>query len=454
MGKREKNPDRIGAGKFFAWQSRSLSSACNIVIQGFLGIYFTDQLGLSPALVATLMMFGNIVDAVTDLLAGYVVDRTNTKLGKGRPYELCIIGVWLCTWLLYSCPPNFSMTLKYAWVFIMSLLVRAIFNTILNSAQMPYMVRAFSKGQLVRIASYGGLLTMVGSIIVSISFPILMGTLATSAKGWSTLLAIYAIPLGVIGIMRFFLVKEDIKVEESTTEKVAIHSIFKVLGKNPFIWMVALAQMLQGTVLSMGVGTYFYKYVVGNIGIMGMIMAVSVVVLPVMFFVPPLLKRMPKGRLIVWGTALQIIGALVMFAAGASIPMIIVAAIIGGIGVMPITFLVDLQILDCCSYSEWKGLPRLEGSLGSFRNFVNKCGNGLGGLLFGVMLEASGYVGTAATQPDSAIMTIRLAIGVVPAIMYLIVGVLMLAYGRLDKLMPQIERDNAAKAVSLAGGNE
>lgn len=453
MGKREQSPDKIGVGKFFAWQSRALSSACCIVILGFQRIYCTDQLGLSASALGLMLLLANIFDAVTDLTAGYLVDRTKSKLGKGRPYEICIIGVWLCTWLMFSCPTSLAEPIKYAWVFITFIFVNSIFNTLLNAAQTPYMVRVFNKGQLVRVASYGGLVTMVCSMVVSISFPILMGMLATSAKGWSTLLAIYAVPLALIGILRFIFIKEEINIQETSKEKVSVKLIFKVLSKNPFIWMVALAQMLQGTIVNMGVGTYFYTYVVGNVGIMGLIMALNVVVLPAMFVVPILLKKMPKGKLILCGTILQIIGALGMSAAGANIPMIIVASLIGGVGVLPLTFLVDLQILDCCAYNEWKGLPRLEGSLASFRNFVNKCGNGIGGLLFGVMLDMSGYVGTAAAQPESAIIMIRLAIGVVPAIMYIVIFILMFRYGKLDCLMPQIEKDNQATLDKMAEVN-
>ncbi len=446
---KKNNQDKIGAKKFFAWQSRAVSSACCVVILGYLRIYCTDQLALSGTVIGIILLLSNVVDAVTDLTAGYLVDRTKSRLGKGRPYELCILGVWLCTWLLYSCPPAFNTTIKIVWVFVLYIFVNSVFNTLLNSAATPYMVRAFKKGQLVRLASFGGLITMVGSMVVSISFPILMARLAVSAKGWSTLIAIYAVPLAVIGIMRFFFVKEEIVIEEDAVEKVSIKSIFTVLKKNPYIWMVALCQMLEGTVTSMGVGTYFYTYVVGNVEIMGMMMAISIFVIPLMFIVPALLKKMTKSRLILIGTALQVAGAVGLFLAGASIPVLVVASLIGGIGVLPITFLVDLQILDCCNYNEWKKLPRLEGSFASFRNFITKCGNGIGGLVLGVMLDLSGYVGGAQVQTDSAIMTIRLAMGIVPALMYAVVGILTWFYGRLDNQLPQIESDLAAHRANV-----
>ena len=37
-----------------------------------------------------------VIDAVTDLFMGVIVDKTNTKWGKARPYCLSGVLVWLC----------------------------------------------------------------------------------------------------------------------------------------------------------------------------------------------------------------------------------------------------------------------------------------------------------------------------------------------------------------------
>lgn len=434
MGTREKKikTDKLGFGKLMAWQSRSISSACCVVILGFTSIFYTGTLGLSPVKVGMIMMFCNILDAITDLTAGFLVDRTNTKLGKGRPYELCIIGVWISTWLLFSCPTDMQLTAKYVWVFTCFIFVNSIFNTLLNSAQTPYMVRVFNKGQLVKVSSYGGMITMLGSMFVSITFPILMGKLVTGPKGWSGLVAIYALPLAVIGILRFIFVKEEFIIEEKTTEKVSVKIILKVLCRNPYVWMAGLGITLNG-MATLGAGTYFYTYVVGDVGIMGLIMGISIIVTPVMFIVPRLLNKMPKYKLIMIGLLLEIVGALLMFAAGKSIPVIIASSLISGIGILPITFLSDLLLLDCCTYNEQKGLPRLEGSLTSFRNLLSKCGGGIAGVIMGVLLEVSGFVGgTGSVQPDSAILMIRAMMSFIPAFIFIVIAILIRGYGKLE----------------------
>ncbi len=82
--------------KMLAWNSRTISQGIGLMAIGFLQIYCTDTLKMNPALVGGLLVGSRLVDGFTDLLAGYVVDRTNTKWGRGRPYELCIAAMWFC----------------------------------------------------------------------------------------------------------------------------------------------------------------------------------------------------------------------------------------------------------------------------------------------------------------------------------------------------------------------
>lgn len=49
MGKEKKvNPDKIGIGKFWAWQMWGVSAAVNFLIISFITIYCTDTLKCRP----------------------------------------------------------------------------------------------------------------------------------------------------------------------------------------------------------------------------------------------------------------------------------------------------------------------------------------------------------------------------------------------------------------------
>lgn len=101
------------------------------------------------------------------------MDNTNTKLGKARPYELCIIGVWICMYAMFAASDTWSLTVKSVWLFVTYTLVFSVFSTLLNAAETPYIVRAFKTPIAVtKVSAYGGVIVTLGSMVVSVSFPI------------------------------------------------------------------------------------------------------------------------------------------------------------------------------------------------------------------------------------------------------------------------------------------
>lgn len=85
MKERKNNPDKIGFVKFWGWQTRGVAASVNFIMLGYISLFCTDALGMSAALIGTLLMASKVVDAITDLLAGYIVDKTNTRWGKADP---------------------------------------------------------------------------------------------------------------------------------------------------------------------------------------------------------------------------------------------------------------------------------------------------------------------------------------------------------------------------------
>lgn len=433
---KKENPDRIGTVKFWAWQSRGASGAINFIILSFVSIYCTDTLQMEPALVGVLLMASKIVDAVTDLFAGYLVDRTNTRWGKGRPYEWAIVAAWFATFLLYSTPggAEASLVMKCIWVFIMYVVINSICVTLLSACQNPYMIRAFgTDGQRVKLASFGGIVIMAASMAVNIIFPILMNRIATSAKGWSTLMLMTSVPLALIGILRFFFVKETIEVkDESEAEKVKISDVADVLKKNKYVYIVSFMYFVYSLVTGMGVGTYFFKYVVGNLELMGTASAVAIVALPLLVIFPTIMKKMSKGLLVQIGCIFYIVSGLLMFFCYENFTIILVGFVFTGVASLPITYLTDLMLIDCGTYNAEVTGKRMDGTIGAIKGFSGKVGSALAAGALGMLLSAGGYNGSLTTQPDSAILMIRFAQGMIPVIAFALVALAMMGY-KLDK---------------------
>lgn len=242
MAKREKNPKSVGFGRMMAWQLRAVSSGIALMVVGYLTLYCTDTLHMEPALVGTLMVGSKLLDGFSDVVAGYIVDRTNTRFGRGRPYELCIIGLWISTWLMFSASPEWSTAVKCIWVVFAYALVNSVFYTFLTANNNVYMVRAFRYNeQYVALNTYGSIISMVGVVAFNIMIPSLVDTYGTSASGWSRLMFFVAVPMILIGLLRFIFIPEKFNVdttdEKGEVDKVKLGDVKAVLTRNPYIYI-------------------------------------------------------------------------------------------------------------------------------------------------------------------------------------------------------------------------
>ena len=436
------NPDKIGIGKFWAWQSRGASAAINFIVVSFVAIYCTDALGMPPALVGTLLAVSTVIDAITDLFAGYLVDRTNTRWGKGRPYEWAIVAEWILTFLMYSTPAGASLAVKAAWILVCRILINSVCTTLLSACQNPYMIRAFgTNNQRVKLASFGGIVIMLASIAINVAFPIMMANIATSPQGWSTMILLIALPAGLIGIMRFFFVKETVQVvDASEHEEVKLSDVFSVLKNNPYVWMVGFMYFGYMLVSGMGINSYFFTWVMGDITKMSSASAIGMVALPLLFVFPAIMKKTTKSMLVQVGCIAYIIAGLLLFFCYHNYGTVLLGFVFMGFASLPITYLTDLMMLDCGTYNAHISKKRMDGTIGAIKGFLGKIGGALGLGMVGWLLQLGNYDGTLTTQPDSALFMIRFLIGMVPVIIFAAIAIMMMFY-KVDGMLPELEKE-------------
>lgn len=448
MAKHEKNndPGKVPFGKVLAWNTRPIALGAITIIIGYFSIYCTDTLGMKAAMVGTLLMASKILDGFTDLIAGYVVDNTNTRWGKARPYELCIILAWICTVLLYSARTEWSLTIKCIWIFIMYTLVFSIFSTFLNAAESPYVIRAFGdKEAVTKVSAFGGIVVTFGSMIVSISFPIMMGNLATSDKGWTKLMLIYAIPLTLIGILRFLFIKEEYTEEKTESEHVSLKDMFTMLKTNKYAWCIAGVNGVTQFVAGLGAATYYFTWVVGDIGKYSILQIFSIVALFVMLTFPAIIRKKSANYLIFVGAIMGIVGYSLNFFAGKNMILLIIAFLISGVSVLPGSYLRSVLIMDVAKYNQYKGLPPMESTASALANFFGKVFTAFGSFVLGILLTAGGYDGMAAVQSAGAMTMIRMLYSFIPALSFGVMLLCTIVYRGLDRQMPEIEAELAKR---------
>jgi Na+/melibiose symporter-like transporter len=451
--------DRLPLGKFLAWKSSDITSAgVFLIVTTYMSIFCTDYLGMSPLVVGNIVLISNVIDFFTDLIAAYVIDNTKSKWGKARPYELGAIGMTLCTTLIFITPSGWNETLKIVWVFCMYTFLFGVFNTFRTSANVPYLIRAFDNNRTLigKVSSYGGIVTTMGSMVVSLTFPKMMAKLATSDGGWATLILIYMIPLTVLGLLRFIFVKENPSIDaQQVKNKVDFKDIWAMIRKNGYAWLYLLIMFFFQTIQSIAALSYYFKYIVGDVGASGLLSIMSFVLLPTMFLFPVLMKKLSASQIIALGAVFSCMGYIVNFFAGASMTMLIIGGIITAFAMLPISYLGNMVQMDLCTYNQYLGLPRMDASIGAlFNGFGTQLGQGFGGWLLGFALTAAGYIAsegdTIVAQPDSAITMIRLLYSLIPMVLMVLLAVTAFILSRLNKKMPEIEAKIAADAAAEA----
>ncbi len=117
-----------GAGDFAFNLAFSLSTS-------FLLYYYTDVAGISAAAVGTMFLVVRLWDAVADLIAGRLVDRTMTRWGKFRPFIIFgAVPLLFMSFLVFHVPSSFDQGMKLIYAYA----TYAVLGLIYSLVNIPY----------------------------------------------------------------------------------------------------------------------------------------------------------------------------------------------------------------------------------------------------------------------------------------------------------------------------
>ena len=456
MGKGKTKVDdghKVGLGKLLLWNTSAVSVTVATLVLAYITYYCTDALYLEPAIVAIVFAASKVFDSVTDVLAGFIIDRTNTRWGKGRPYEVFMILLWLATWLLFSCPEGLSTVMKYVWIFFMYVFMNAVCCTFLNGNNVVYMVRAFrTQEQQTKVVAYANFFNMAAGFVFNIAFPIAMTNIATDASGWSRLVGMLAIPMTVLGAVRMLTIKEEFNNEDDANpkEKLKVKDCFTLFMNNHNAIILFMCLLLVNMASGLGIGTYYFKYVLGNTALISLASVATILALPIAFLLPLMRNKLGMRQMSLVGFYVQIFGLVIYGLAGKSLPLVLVAVVLTSVGTVPFTMMRDMFIVDCADYNEMTNHPRMEGTMGAVFGLGRKVGNALGGVVSGALLSAVNYSSTLPQGIDNnaAVIMIRLLASVVPILMLLVVVLLLFRYRLDEQLKDWREAKKAAEAAA------
>lgn len=445
------NNPKLSFWKICAWKSSDISKGVAVwIIDTYLLIFCTSTLGMDPVKAGSILFIANIIDAITDLVIGVLLDFSpRTKMGKYRPYELAFLGVMLAAIAVFFCPTESTETFKTIYIFVCYTLMFGVFNTARLAAQIPYEVRAFGNNTALigKVQSVGGIVWTFGTAMFTLMIPQMIKFFGSetaaglSVESWRKLILIYLIPLSFVGICRFIFIKESPELDDAEGHvRIQTKDIILIFKKNPYIWAFGLMIFCNAIIQSLGGMAYYMDYVFGDQGLMSSLAAVAAVSMPVFFLLPYLIRKFGAAKLVLFSGILSIIGNAIIFFAGKNFPAFAGGYLLLSFLNMFITFFDAVLMVNIYNYTEYVGLPRLESTTNAVASgLFLQIGQGVGPFLTGVILKMSGFISTTdgaiVTQPQSAITGIRLLNSIIPLVLSIgvIIGTLILT--NLEKKM-------------------
>ncbi len=461
--------------------------------------FYTDTVGLAPAIVGWMFLVVRLADAFVDPIVGALADRTKTRWGKFRPWILWTALPFGVIFYFVYVTPNFGMQGRIIYAFVTYSIMMVLYsaNNTPYSALMGVMTPNVS--ERANIARYRFVAALIGQFIIqALALPLVdkFGA-GNSAKGWATTMAIFGVIIVVCNIIVFLTTKE--RVLPNPEQKPSIKEDIKnTWGCKPwqamFVLTLAIFTMLvvRGTSLNY-LFTYYldpaamtqfvdtvglaaaatggeptgFAYVLNLFGllvrpdfsnapavafaffqVLGSI--IQIIAIP---FSKPLSDRFGKKAVFITGMSVTIMATLGVFLIGPTdMNLMFWLSIIWGLGWGPTVPLLWVMIADVADYSEWKTSRRATGFMYAGILFALKAGLGLGGAVIGWIMGMHGYVANV-TQTESAMLGIRLGASVYAAVPMLIALGCLIAYPIGKELNLRIQNELEERRKKFGGAS-
>ncbi len=437
-----------------AWSTRGFSLGVNSLLLMQATFYATQSLGLSAGMVGTMFLVSKIFDGVTDLIAGFIIDKTHTKLGKARPYELFLIPTWILTVIFFSTPASLGTAGKMVWVFILYVLIQAVCVTFLSASETSFLARSTTDDALrAKALTVAGILATMVPTVASIILPQLIARWGSQPGGWTKIMLVFAVPLTIIGLFRFLFIKE-IEVDDSVgaqkKDDISLKEGLKAIAKNKYLFIFVGATFFCAVFnnLNSGIGTYYFQYIMGDIGKMSIIGMLGLLTPFTLMIFPLAVRKGNAMNFVRLGLVLAVAGCTVKYFAGSNMTLVLIGSLLMMLpGAAMLQMIGSMFMIQCMDYGEWKTGVRVEAMMNSVNGFASKVGAGIASGLLGVLMGAAGFISGAETQSTSALTAIRMGYSIVPAILCIIMLVILHFYD-LEKKQGEIRAELAKRAKS------
>lgn len=382
----------------------------NAVLGTYLNVYYTDVLGLTAvwggAFLVVFPIVSKVIDAVTNLVMGSVIDHTHTAQGKARPWLLISAPLLTVTGLLLFLVPQASTGVQVIWVMLSYNLFYSFAYTIFNMSHnlmVPLSTRnTTDRGKLSVFNQVSTI--MVCGIICALVFPMVISPWwGVDKSRWILVMSIISILALPLTLLEYFFTKERVTEENESNHQekhsdVPFSKRLKAVLSDKYMLLVYgyfLVTTLATSLKNLS-SIYYCNFVLGsyNDGVtMTMLSVIGGLPMGIgLFAVWPLAKRFGKRNVTVAGMLIMALGSVICLAAPRNMAVVLAGQFIKNMGSLPGAYVFMALFADVLDHLEWKVRFRCDGLAMSLYNTISVSLVGISTGIFNGLLSASGYV--------------------------------------------------------------
>ncbi|AXN97647.1 PTS sugar transporter subunit IIA [Streptococcus thermophilus] len=355
-------------------------------------------------LITNIISILRILEVFIDPLIGNMIDNTNTKYGKFKPWVVgggIISSITLL--LLFTDLGGLNKTNPFLYFVLFGIiyLVMDVFYSIKDIGFWS-MIPALSldSHEREKMATFARIGSTIGANIVGVAImPIVLFFSMTNnsgsgdKSGWFWFAFIVALICVITSIAVGIGTREVESKIRDNNEKTSLKQVFKVLGQNDQLMWLSLGYWFYG----LGINTlnalqlYYFTFILGDSGKYSILYGLNTVVgLVSVSLFPTLADKFNRKRLFYGCIAVMLGGIGIFSIAGTSLPIILTAAELFFIP-QPLVFLVVFMIIsDSVEYGQWKTGHRDESLTLSVRPLIDKLGGAMSNWLVSTFAVAAG----------------------------------------------------------------
>ena len=468
---------KSGLGQRIAYACGNLGQAAfyNAMSTYFI-VYVTSCLfsGVDKALAAkligvitSLVVIIRIAEIFVDPLLGNLVDNTNTKWGRFRPWQF-FGGLVSSVLIMLIFSGMFGLvnvnTTLFIVLFVITFIVLDVFYSLRDISYWG-MIPALSSdsherstytalGSFTGSIGYQGITVVVIPIVTYFSW-VFTGENAEHQSGWTA----FGIIVAVLGIMTAWTVAFGTRENQSALRANAEDNggplqAFKAVFQNDQLLWVALSYLLYAiaNVTTTGVLLFLFKFVLDNQAAFSATGVIAMIAGLVMSPLYPILNRyIPRRYLYIGGMVSMIVAYVMLALFSSNIVLVFIALVLFYVPGTLIMMTVILSLTDSIEYGQLKNGKRNEAVTLSIRPMLDKIGGALSNGIVGFIALAAGMTGdaTAADMTPTNIHVFKICAFYAPLILIVLSLVVFVSKVKItEKMHAQIVDELEVKLAS------